>query len=302
MTVLYHAPVLASESVSMLVTDVSGWYVDGTLGGAGHTAAILSVLDADGRVSGIDQDEEALAEAQVRVGNDPRFSPVAGNFGYMDVLLGPEADGNISGILLDLGVSSHQIDEAERGFSYKNDGPLDMRMSAVTKMSAEDVVNGYEEFELARIFFEYGEERNSRRIARAVIEARPLVSTAQLAAAIRSVVPPLHANKTLARIFQAVRIEVNRELEMLDRALKMSLRLLKPGGRLAVISYHSLEDRLVKHYMKAGNADGVLERDFYGHTFSPFKLVNKDVITAGDAEMAENTRARSAKLRVAEKV
>jgi 16S rRNA (cytosine1402-N4)-methyltransferase len=302
MTTAYHAPVLAKETVNLLVTDPSGWYVDGTLGGGGHTALLLEALNAQGKVSGIDQDEEALAEATNRVGHDARFQPVAGNFGFMDTLLGEEADGAISGILLDLGVSSHQIDEAERGFSYKQDGPLDMRMGMFTRQTASDVVNSYEEYELARIFLEYGEERHSRRIARAVIEARPVETTAQLASAVRAVIPPVHANKSLARIFQAIRIEVNRELEMLDRALRVSLRLLKPGGRIAVISYHSLEDRMVKHYFKSGNADGEVERDFYGNTFSPFRVVNKEVVVATEAEIASNPRARSAKLRVAERV
>jgi 16S rRNA (cytosine1402-N4)-methyltransferase len=302
MTTTYHAPVLAKETVNLLVTDPSGWYVDGTLGGGGHTALLLESLNAQGKVSGIDQDEEALEEATNRVGRDARFQPIAGNFGFMDTLLGEEAEGAISGILLDLGVSSHQIDQAERGFSYKHDGPLDMRMGTLTRQTASDVVNSYEEHELARIFYEYGEERHSRRIARAVIEARPLETTSQLASAVRRVIPPVHANKSLARIFQAIRIEVNRELEMLDRALRISQRLLKPGGRIAVISYHSLEDRMVKHYFKSGNADGEVKRDFYGNPISPFRVVNKQVVVATEAEIALNPRARSAKLRVAERV
>lgn len=298
----YHAPVLAEETISLLVTDRGGWYADGTLGGGGHTAALLAQLDEDARVSGIDQDEEALRAAGERLAGDSRFEPVLGNFGYIDVLLGSIADGALSGILLDLGVSSHQIDEASRGFSYKQDGPLDMRMGVLTTVTAGQILNTYEEEDLARIFFEFGEERHSRRIAKALVAARPLESTGEVVSVIKQTVPPLHANKTLARIFQALRIEVNQELEMLERTLAASLRLLKPGGRIAVISYHSLEDRIVKNYFRSGNAEGTLARDFYGNTFAPFKQVNKEVITATAEEIAQNQRARSAKLRVAERV
>ncbi|TNE74492.1 16S rRNA (cytosine(1402)-N(4))-methyltransferase RsmH [bacterium] len=297
----YHAPVLLSPTVSHLVTKSSGVYVDGTLGGGGHSQAILEQLDENGKLFGIDQDDEALREATARLRNDARFEAVKGNFGFYDVLLAPEYKGKITGILLDLGVSSHQIDDPARGFSFQQEGPLDMRMGNLMRLSAEQVVNEYDLGELRRIFYEYGEERHSNAIAKKIIESRPIATTAELKKAITKVVSGKFENKTLARIFQAIRIEVNRELEMLRQALEHAVEWLEPGGRLVVISYHSLEDRLVKHFMKAGNFEGEIPKDLYGNNLSPFDVITRKPIEADDKEIAENPRSRSARLRVAEK-
>ncbi|MCG8374805.1 MAG: 16S rRNA (cytosine(1402)-N(4))-methyltransferase RsmH, partial [Balneolales bacterium] len=216
-------------------------------------------------------------------------------------LLPPQTEGQVAGILLDLGVSTHQIKEGERGFSFQEDGPLDMRMGNLTGLSAYQVVNNYEYEELRDIIFHYGEEKASRQIARAIIDARPIETTAELRKAISEVVNKKFEVKSLARVFQAIRIEVNQELEMLKQVLQQSLKVLKPGGRLVVMSYHSLEDRLVKRFFKAGNFEGDIEKDFYGNVLSPLKPVSKQVITPSLQEISINPAARSAKLRIAEK-
>lgn len=293
----YHVPVLLKESVELLITNKNGIYLDATLGGGGHSAAILEEIHATGKLIGLDQDDEALKEAGERLGNDERFTAVKGNFGYFDVYLDQKLKGNLSGILLDLGVSSHQIDEGERGFSFQQDGPLDMRMGNLSGLTAERVINEYEISELRRIFFEYGEERHSNAIAKKIIESRPIRSTFELKKAIRSIVSGKHENKTLARIFQAVRIEVNRELEMLRNVLEKSVEWLAEDGRLVVISYHSLEDRLVKHFMRSGDFSGVAPKDVFGNDLSPFRLITKKAVEATEAEIKVNTRARSARLR-----
>lgn len=296
-----HIPVMLQKSVEALLTDSSGIYVDATLGGGGHAREILARLDQDGYLYGIDQDDEAIAAAKNRVGNDPRFKTIKGNFGYLSTILPPSIRGEVAGILLDLGVSTHQIKEAERGFSFQQDGPLDMRMGNLTGVSAYQIVNEYEYEKLRDIIFHYGEERNSREIARAIIQSRPVKTTGELRKVIAGITPERFLTKTLARVFQAVRIEVNRELDMLKQVLQQSLEVLKPGGRIVAISYHSLEDRLLKRFFKAGNFEGKIEKDFYGNPVSPIRPVTKQVITPSEKEVSENAAARSAKLRIAEK-
>lgn len=295
----YHVPVLLRQSLDVLITDPDGIYIDGTLGAGGHTRALLDRLGMNARVFGIDQDEDALqACADIE---DQRFTPLRGNFGFMDALIPNEIKGKITGILLDLGVSSHQIDAPERGFSFQAEGPLDMRMGSMILQSAQEVLNTYSVEQLSDIFFRYGEERHSRAIARSVEQARPLRSTTDLRKAVEKVIKGPHLNKSLARIFQAIRIEVNRELDMLERALERSIDLLCEGGRIVVISYHSLEDRLVKYFFRSGRLDGELEKDFYGNPITPFVNLTRNAITADALEIAENPRSRSARLRAAER-
>lgn len=297
-----HVPVLLKESVARLVTDPGGIYVDGTLGGGGHSMEILSHLNKDGQLYGIDQDDEALEAARARIGNDPRFSSIKGNFGYLSRLLPPETHGEVSGILLDLGVSTHQITQADRGFSFQEDGPLDMRMSNLRGVTAYQVVNEYSYEELRDVIFHYGEERLSRQIARAIVDARPLETTGQLRDVVESVVHGQHQIKSVARVFQGIRIEVNRELDMLREVLEQALEVLKIGGRIVAISYHSLEDRIVKRFFKAGNHEGKIEKDFYGNELSPIRSLSGGIITPSDEEVERNPAARSAKMRVAEKI
>ncbi|WP_366069384.1 16S rRNA (cytosine(1402)-N(4))-methyltransferase RsmH [Gracilimonas sp.] len=297
-----HIPVLLDESVEGLITDKDGLYIDGTLGGGGHSKEILKHLGENGRLYGIDQDDEALEAASSNIGDDPRFTPIKGNFGYLSTLLPPQTHGQVAGILLDLGVSTHQIKEAERGFSFQEDGPLDMRMGNLSGVSAYQVVNEYEYEKLRDVIFHYGEEKQSRQIARAIIEKRPIETTGELRDVVSSVVNKRFEVKSLARVFQGIRIEVNRELDMLKRVMEESLEVLKPGGRIVAISYHSLEDRIVKRFFKAGNFEGKVEKDFYGNPISPIKPVNKQVITPKKEEVSVNPASRSAKLRIAEKI
>ncbi len=296
-----HVPVLLEESVEWLITDQSGIYIDGTLGGGGHSMEILSQLNKEGQLIGIDQDDEALEAAGARIGNDPRFTSIKGNFGYLSRLLPPETHGEVSGILLDLGVSTHQITKADRGFSFQQDGPLDMRMSNLRGVTAYQVVNEYSYEDLRDIIFHYGEERMSRQIARAIIDARPLETTGELRDIITSVVHGPHQIKSVARVFQGIRIEVNRELDMLRAVLEEALEILKIGGRIVAISYHSLEDRIVKRFFKAGNHKGEIPKDFYGNDLSPIQSLSDGIITPTNEEIDENPAARSAKMRVAEK-
>lgn len=297
----YHIPVLRDESVDLLITDTNGIYVDATLGAGGHSAAILDRLGPDARLYGIDQDDEAIAEATSSISDKARFHPLRGNFGYLSTLLPPSVHGNISGILLDLGVSSHQIDAPERGFSFQADGPLDMRMGKLTGITAADVVNTYSYERLRDILYQYGEERASPAIARAIIDGRPIKTTSALKACVEKVIRGKFLIKSLARVFQAIRIEVNQELAMLRNVLEQSVSLLREGGRIVVISYHSLEDRLVKHFFRAGNFDGNLQKDFYGNVIRPLQPVTAKALTAGATEISTNPRARSARLRAAEK-
>lgn len=284
-----------------LAIEKDGIYIDGTLGGGGHSKEILSHLGEKGQLFGIDQDDEAISAASTRIGDDARFKILKGNFGYLTTLLPPQVKGQVAGILLDLGVSTHQIKEGERGFSFQEDGPLDMRMGNLTGVSAYQVVNNYEYETLRDVIFHYGEERGSKQIAKAIIDARPIETTGQLRKVIAEVVSGRFQVKTLARVFQGIRIEVNRELEVLKEVLTQSLEVLKPGGRLVVISYHSLEDRIVKRFFKAGNLEGNIEKDFYGNVISPLQQITRQVITPSEAEVSTNPASRSAKLRIAEK-
>jgi 16S rRNA (cytosine1402-N4)-methyltransferase len=297
-----HEPVLLTESVSQLITDPGGIYVDATLGGGGHAAEILSRLNDEGRLIGLDQDDQALAAARSRIGADTRFTALKGNFGYLSRLIPPALHGKIAGILLDLGVSTHQIKESERGFSFQQEGPLDMRMSNLRGTSAYEVVNSYSYEALRDVIFHYGEEQLSRQIARAIMDARPVETTRQLRKVVESVVHEPHQVKSVARVFQSIRIEVNDELAMLRAGLEQGLEILKVEGRMAAISYHSLEDRIVKSFFKAGNHTGEVEKDFYGHEVSPIQPLSDGIIRPSEEEIEQNSAARSAKMRTAEKI
>ncbi|WP_240894724.1 16S rRNA (cytosine(1402)-N(4))-methyltransferase RsmH [Fodinibius halophilus] len=297
-----HHPVLLDESVEYLITDPSGIYIDATLGGGGHSQALLSALNNDAQLIGIDQDDEALAAANSRIGDDPRFSSVKGNFGYLSRLLPPELHGNVSGILLDLGVSTHQIKEEERGFTFQKEGPLDMRMSNLRGVTAYQVVNEYSYEDLRDVIFHYGEERMSRQIAREIIDRRPIETTTELREAVEAVVKGQYQIKSVARVFQGIRIEVNRELDMLRQVLEQALELLTIDGRIVAISYHSLEDRIVKRFFKAGNHEGKIEKDFYGNPQNPIEEISGGIIRPTEEEIERNSAARSAKMRVAQKI
>ena len=297
----YHEPVLLREAVSGLVTKPDGIYIDGTLGGGGHSKHILSMLNPEGVLYGVDQDEDALKEASSLLGQDSRFNTVKGNFGFIDVLSPKQILGKVSGILLDLGVSSHQINEPQRGFSFRAEGPLDMRMGKLTGTTASDILNNWSHGDMAHIFRQYGEEKFSGKIAAAVLAARPLHNTSDLVSAIDSVTPDRFRTKTYARIFQAIRIEVNQEIEMLKQVLERGTKMLAPKGRLVVISYHSLEDRLVKNWFKSGNFEGKVEKDFFGNAIKPLESTHSGAIKPSKEEINRNPRARSARLRIAEK-
>jgi 16S rRNA (cytosine1402-N4)-methyltransferase len=296
-----HVPVLLKESVEYLVTDPDGIYIDTTLGGGGHSKEILSALSDKGRLFGLDQDAEAHEAAALKIGDDKRFTPVSGNFGYLKTLINPDLHGKITGIFYDLGVSTHQIKEADRGFSFQQDGPLDMRMSALTGLSAHQVVNEYSYEKLRDIIFHYGEERFSREIAQEIISRRPLETTHDLREAVSSVVFGKHTVKSIARVFQGIRIEVNRELDVLKESLTQAIDILQEGGRIVAISYHSLEDRIVKNFFKSGNESGKIEKDFYGNPQNPIRPITKNIVTPTDEEIKKNSAARSAKLRAAVK-
>ncbi len=298
----YHAPVLCKAVVEGVVTNRGGVYVDATLGGGGHSAALLEALAPEGRVLGIDQDPDAHTAATARLATERergRFQLVPGNFSDVEGLLRQAGVPVVEGLLLDLGVSSHQIDTPARGFSFRAEGALDMRMNPDAPYDASDLVNTWSAAELRRIFRVYGEEPRARRIAEAVVAARPLTTTSDLADCVRRLVPAREANKTLARVFQALRIVVNGEMEALEQALDASVRVLKPGGRFAVISYHSLEDRRVKRFFRYGNLEGIARKDLYGNLLTPWELVTRKPIVADAAEVAANPRARSARLRIA---
>lgn len=299
-----HTPVLLEQSIEFLIAEgeENGIYVDATLGGGGHSEAFLEAMDEDGKLMGLDQDPEALEAASSRLSEYENFETIKGNFAYLATLIPPEYHGKITGIFFDLGVSTHQIREAERGFSFQEEGPLDMRMSDTTGISAYDVVNRYEYKKLRDIIYHYGEERLSRQIAKSIIDRRPIENTIQLREAIESVIYGPKTIKSVARVFQAIRIEVNRELDALKEGLQAALDLLQPGGRLVVISYHSLEDRIVKNFFRSGNFEGTIEKDFFGNPVKPLQVITKQIITPSDEEIERNPAARSAKLRVAEKV
>jgi len=296
----YHNPVLLMETVDGLDIKPDGVYVDVTFGGGGHSKEILKRLGPNGRLFGFDQDEDALANAL----EDERFTLINENFRFIKRFLRFHGVKSVDGILADLGVSSHQFDVAERGFSTRFDAELDMRMSQKNDLSAYKVVNEYDEANLRRVFYDYGELKNAPAIARVILEAREnaeIKNTEQLKNVLSKFLPAHKSHKILAQMYQAIRIEVNQEMDVLKEFLEQSLEILKPGGRLSVISYHSLEDRLVKRYIKNGMFEGEPERDFFGNFSVPFKTIGK-LIVPNDAEIRINNRARSAKLRIAEKV
>jgi len=295
----YHNPVLLNETVDGLNIKPNGVYVDVTFGGGGHSKEILKRLGQDGKLFGFDQDEDAFENAL----NDERFVLIPENFRYIKRFLRFHGVKSVDGILADLGVSSHQFDVPERGFSTRFDAQLDMRMSKKNDLDAYKIVNEYDEANLRRVFYDYGELKNAPALARTIIEAReqnPIKKTDELKSVLARFLPAHSSNKILAQIYQAIRIEVNQEMDALKEFLEQSLEILKPEGRLSVISYHSLEDRLVKRFMKNGLFDGEPERDFFGNFSVPFRLVGK-LIVPTDAEIKINNRARSAKLRIAEK-
>lgn len=297
---MYHIPALLSESIEGLDIQPGGAYVDVTFGGGGHSLAILSRLDK-GRLIAFDQD----ISTAVNVPTDPRILFLNQNFRFLRNNLIYEGVEEVDGIIADLGVSFHQFDTPERGFSFRFDTPLDMRMNSKGGKSAEDIINGYSQDELARILKEYGELNRAKVIAGAIVEARSegrIRTTGQLAAAVSKFTPARAENKFLAQLFQSLRIEVNREIEFLKEMLVQALEVLKPGGRISIITYHSIEDRLVKNFLRSGSFSGKEDKDFYGNVSSPFRLINKKVIIPSESEIALNSRARSARLRVAEKV
>lgn len=297
---LYHNPVLLSESIDELVIQKNGIYVDVTFGGGGHSIKILSQINEDGRLIAFDQDVES-ANHNIQ---DSRFQFVPHNFRHLKKFLQYYQAYPVNGILADLGVSSHQFDTPQRGFSYRFEGNLDMRMNNKKGISARDIINSYSEERLSNLFFKYGELNNARRIAAQIVKIRnnkEIITTTQLVDSIMPILPQGKEFKPLSQIFQALRIEVNQEMEVLEEFLSQTVDALKPGGRLVIISYHSLEDRLVKCFMKAGNFTGNVEKDFFGNPISPFKLITRKAIIPSEAEIAMNPRARSAKLRIAEK-
>ena len=296
----YHNPVLLKETVDGLNIKPDGIYVDVTFGGGGHSKEILKRLGPNGKLFAFDQDEDALANALP----DERFTLINENFRFVKRFLRFYGVKSVDGILADLGVSSHQFDVPERGFSTRFDAELDMRMSQKNDLNAYRVVNEYDNVNLKRVFLDYGELKNAPALARTIIEAReeqPIKTTDELKEVLARYLPERVRNKILAQIYQAIRIEVNQEMDVLKEFLEQSLEILNPGGRLSVISYHSLEDRLVKRFMKNGMFEGEPERDFFGNFSVPFKTVGK-LIVPDNAEIKENNRARSAKLRIAEKI
>ncbi|KAF2082713.1 16S rRNA (cytosine1402-N4)-methyltransferase [Flavobacterium nitrogenifigens] len=296
----YHNPVLLHPTVDGLNIKPDGVYVDVTFGGGGHSKEILKRLGPNGRLFAFDQDEDALANALP----DERFTLINENFRFIKRFLRFHGVKAVDGILADLGVSSHQFDVPERGFSTRFDAELDMRMSQRNDLNAYRVVNEYEEQDLRRVFFDYGELKNAPVLARTIVEARkdyPIKTTEELKEVLKKFLPEKVRNKVLAQIYQAIRIEVNQEMDVLKEFIEQSLEILKPGGRFSVISYHSLEDRLVKRFIKNGMFEGEPERDFYGNFSVPFKTIGK-LIVPDNEEIKINNRARSAKLRVAEKL
>ena len=295
---IYHTPALLPETIEGLNIKPDGIYVDVTFGGGGHSQEILTKLSKKGKLVGFDQDEDAIKNAI----KDPRFIFVRSNFRYLKNFLRYHNIEKVDGILADLGVSSHHFDEAERGFSFRFDGVLDMRMNTKSPLSAAVLLNTYSEEQLANVFYLYGELRNSRKIAKMIVESRAQKPFRMIFPFIELLKPHIGREtekKDMARIFQALRIEVNKEMDVLKSLLEQSLEVLNPEGRLVVLTYHSLEDRLVKNFIRSGNFEGKIEKDFFGNVLAPLKAVNTKVIIAGEEEVERNPRARSAKLRIA---
>ncbi len=294
----YHVPVLLKQSVDYLVTRPDGVYVDATFGGGGHSREIISRLDGDGRLYSFDQDQDAMANAIP----DPRFTFVYGNFRYMKNFMRWYGHEKVNGILADLGVSWHHFDDSSRGFSFRFDGPIDMRMNQREGMTAADVLNDYPEEKLASLFYLYGELQSGRQLAKVIAGKRQntrIETVSQLMETVRPVIGREREKKEMAKLFQALRMEVNHEVDALREMLESTIGLLEPGGRLVVITYHSIEDRMVKNLMKSGNIEGDVKSDFYGRRLVPFRQVCKPVIPDNE-EQTTNPRSRSAKLRVAE--
>lgn len=297
---MYHIPVLLPESIEALAIKPDGIYVDCTFGGGGHSRAILDRLDHKGRLYGFDRDKDA----RENVPYDERFTFVRGNFKHIGNFLRYYGITHVDGIIADLGVSSHHFDEAERGFSYRFDGALDMRMNRNADFTADKLINNYSEDDLADLLYRYGEVRTARRIAAAIgrrRQAAPIRTIAELLEVLKPFCTKGKENKDLAPIFQAIRIEVNAEMDALKMMLLQSVDLLAKGGRIAVIAYHSIEDRIVKNFLRSGNFEGTLQKDFYGNVVSPFVNVSKAIVSTAD-EITANSRARSARLRFAEKL
>ncbi len=297
---MYHNPVLLKQSVDGLVTNPDGIYVDCTFGGGGHSREILSRLSDKGKLYAFDQDLDALKNTI----DDPRFTLINQNFRFLENSLLAYGVTGVDGILADLGVSSHQFDEAERGFSIRSNAPLDMRMNVMQGLDAKKIINEYEEEDLANVLYNYGELRESRKLAREIVQNRKIkkINTTDELKSLFSYIPAFKQNKFFAQIFQAIRIEVNQELEVLKELLVQSYKVLKPEGRLVMISYHSLEDRLVKRFLKNGMFEGEPPRDIYGNYKKTFELLKTKAIIPDDKEIEENSRARSAKMRIGTKL
>ena len=304
----YHIPVLRTESIDGLNIRPNGVYADVTFGGGGHSPEIVRRLGEGGRLFGFDQDSDAMNNLLTSdagwLANDPRFVFIRSNFRYISNWMRYYGVSGLDGIMADLGVSSHHLDEESRGFSLRFEAPLDMRMNKNAATTAADIVNLYSESQLADIFYLYGELKNARRIASAIVRRRgisPILTTGNLQESVTGLFHKEREKKDMARLFQALRIEVNQEMRALGDLLKSSVELLKPGGRLVVITYHSLEDRLVKNLIRSGNIEGKVTQDFYGRTQVPLEAVNTKVILPSEEEIAANPRSRSAKLRIAKK-
>lgn len=298
---IYHIPALLEPTLKGLDIQTDGTYVDVTFGGGGHSRAIISELGPEGRLYGFDQDIDARKNAI----DDTRFTFVYSNFRFIKNFMHYYGVDGVDGILADLGVSFHHFDDPERGFSFRWDGPLDMRMNRRATRSASWYIENYSESELSKIFSLYGELKNARKIASAIVKARqtePISTVEQLLAVVNPLIDRRKEKKELAQVFQALRIEVNGEIDALSDFLRQSLEILKPGGRLAIITYHSIEDRIVKNFMRSGNLDGDIKQDFFGRNLSPFKLLTSKPIVPTDEEVERNPRSRSAKLRIAEKL
>lgn len=299
--VCYHIPVMLNECMEGLAIMADGVYVDVTFGGGGHSKEILSRLGKKGTLYGFDQD----ADAENNIPEDDRFVFVRSNFRYLSNFMRFHGETEIDGLLADLGVSSHHFDDKDRGFSFRFQGMLDMRMNTRAGKTAADILNTYPEEALSTLFYLYGELKNSRKLASVIVKARetkPLETTDEFLALITPYIGKDKEKKMLAQVFQALRIEVNDEMRALREMLQQAMRLLKPGGRLVVMTYHSLEDRLVKNFFKSGNFEGTISQDFFGNIQSPFRLINNKVITPSSEEVEVNPRSRSAKLRIAEKL
>ena len=297
----YHNPVLLRESISALVTNPDGYYADATFGGGGHSAGILAAISAKGRLMAFDRDADAAANAP----SDKRFSLIHNNFRFIHNYTLLHCSEGLDGILADLGVSSHQFDTAERGFSFRYSAPLDMRMNVQGDKTAADIVNSYTQNELEKILKVYGEIDNAHKVAGLITAARQqksILTTDDLDKALAAALPSFAEHKFLAKVYQALRIEVNQEMRALEKFLAGAAASLKKGGRLVIITYHSLEDRMVKNFFRAGNIEGDIEKDIYGRSSAPLKPIGSKPVLPSEEEIASNTRARSAKMRVAEKL